>query len=110
MSRTVSRACGQLRTRGSQYLAQLTGAHRERPGEVGLLCAQLVDLWIDGDARAGAGVGVTMTAPPPSRCFSGMGATFAEFSEPGQLEGLLCAVEDYRGLAREVRRLVWSSL
>lgn len=108
---TVRDAYGQLRTEGDRYLAQLTAMHVDKDGELGDLCAQLVDLWVEADGRAGAGVGVTSaTLPPPRRCFTTMGKQFSKFSEPGQLEGMLCAVEEYRTLACDVRRFLWSAL
>ena len=39
-----------------------------------------------------------------------MGKQLEQFREPGQLEGMLCAVEEYRALARDVRELLWSAL
>jgi hypothetical protein len=111
LSSTVRTAYGQLRDEGDRYLAQLTSIHADKTGPVGELCAQLVDLWIDADARAGAGVGVTSaTLPPPNRCFTTMGKQLPQFTDPGQLEGMLCAVENYRELAHHVRRLLWSAL
>jgi len=108
---TVRVAYQQLRDEGQRYLAQLTAMHADKDGDLGELCGRLVDLWIEADARAGAGVGVTSgTLPPPVRCFTTMGTQLSQFSEPGQLEGMLCAVEDYRALAHDVRKLLWSVL
>lgn len=108
---TVRDAYGQLRTEGDKYLAQLTAMHADKGGDLGALCAQLVDMWVEADGRAGAGVGVTSaTLPPPRRCFTTMGTQLSQFSQPGQLEGMLCAVEEYRALAHDVRELVWSAL
>lgn len=108
---TVRGAYGQLRTEGSRYLAQLTAMHSDKEGSVGELCAQLVDLWIDGDNRAGAAVGLTSAkVPPPKKCFTTMGKQLPVFQQPGQLEGMLCAVEEYRNLALDVRGFLWSVL
>jgi len=108
---TIRDAYGQLRNDGDRYLAQLTGMHVDKDGDLGDLCAQLVDLWVEADGRAGVGVGVTSaTLPPPRRCFTTMGTQFSKFTEPGQLEGMLCAVEEYRALACDVRRFLWSAL
>jgi hypothetical protein len=108
---TVRGAYGQLRAEGDRYLAQLTAMHADKDGDIGDLCAQLVDLWVEADGRAGAGVGVTSaTLPPPRRCFTTMGTQLKQFTEPGQLEGMLCAVEEYRALACDVRRFLWSAL
>jgi hypothetical protein len=111
VSATVGGAYGQLRAEGDRYLAQLVAMHADKEGDLGVLCGMLVDLWIEADSRAGAGVGVTSSRlPPPARCFTTMGTHFEQFVEPGQLEGMLCAVEDYRALAFDVRRYVWTGL
>jgi hypothetical protein len=111
VSSTVGIAYEQLRDEGDRYLAQLTSIHADKIGPLGQLCAQLVDLWVDADPRAGAGVGVTSsTLPPPQRCFTTMGKQLPQFADAGQLEGMLCAVENYRGLAADVRRFLWSAL
>jgi hypothetical protein len=111
VSATVGGAYGQLRTEGDRYLAQLVAMHSDKEGDLGELCGQLVDLWVEADNRAGAGVGVTSaTLPPPSRCFTTMGKQLKQFAHPGQLEGMLCAVQEYRALACDVRSYVWTGL
>jgi len=111
VSATVGTAYTQLGKHGRRYLAQLVGVHSSKPGDLGALCALLVDLWVDGDDRAGLGVGVTSaTVPGPNRCFGSMGKRFPDFTAPGQLEGLLFTVEDFQDLAAEVRRFVCSAL
>jgi len=111
ISATVGGAYGQLRTQGDRYLAQLVAMHSDKAGDLGELCGQLVDLWVEADGRAGAGVGVTSaTLPPPRRCFTTMGKQLRQFAEPGQLEGMLCAVQEYRALACDVRSFVWTGL
>jgi hypothetical protein len=39
-----------------------------------------------------------------------MGKQLEQFAEPGQLEGMLCAVQGYRALARDVRSYLWTGL
>ncbi|WP_232661916.1 hypothetical protein [Pseudonocardia sp. TRM90224] len=108
---TVQRASDQLKTRGLQYLAKLTSAHRQTDGDLGGLFAELGDLWINADPRAGAGVGVaTNTVAPPATCFSPLETTLDQFANAGQLEGLLCVIENFTEFADEVRRMVWSAL
>lgn len=108
---TVQRASDQLNTRGLQYLAKLTSAHRQTDGDLGTLFAELGDLWINADPRAGAGVGVaTSTVSPPEACFSPLECTLGQFTNAGQLEGLLCVIESFTEFAVEVRRMVWSAL
>ncbi|AEA23504.1 MULTISPECIES: hypothetical protein [Pseudonocardiaceae] len=108
---TVQRASDQLNIRGLQYLAKLTSAHRQTDGDLGSLFAELGDLWINADPRAGAGVGVaTNTVTPPATCFSPLESTLDQFADAGQLEGLLCVIENFTEFANEVRRMVWSAL
>lgn len=108
---TVREACVQLRRRGGQYIAQLVGIHSDKDGDLGDLVAQMADLWIEVDARAGAGVSVTSaTLPAPPRCFASVGEHLPQFKEPGQLEGLFCAIDGYREIAQEVRRFLWMVL
>lgn len=111
LSATVGTAYKQLSTNATRYLAQLTGIHSTQPGSVGELCKQLVDFWIDCSHRAGVGVSVaSATTPAPATCFSTMGKHFPRFTQAGQLEGLLLAVEDLPGLARDVRGYLWTVL
>jgi len=108
---TVQRASDQLNTRGLQYLAKLTSAHRQTDGDLGVRFAELGDLWINADPRAGAGVGVaTSTVTPPVTCFSPLESTLDQFTNAGQLEGLLCVIENFTEFADEVRGMVWSAL
>jgi hypothetical protein len=108
VSDTVGDAYRQLKAHATRYLAQLTAIHSTQSGPVGELCSRLVDLWIDCEAQAGAGVGVaSATLRVPGRCFSTMGKHFPGFNRAGQLEGLLLTVEDLAGLARDVRDYLW---
>ena len=111
VSATVGVAYDQLKEHATRYLAQLTAVHSTAPGPVGELCKQLVDFWIDCNARAGVGIGVaSATTPAPTTCFSTMGTHFPGFAAAGQLEGLLLAVEDLTELARTVRGYLWTVL
>ncbi|HVW79855.1 MAG TPA: hypothetical protein VHB69_02795 [Mycobacteriales bacterium] len=111
LSGTTREAYEQLGEQGDRYLAQLTAMHADKTGNLGQICAELVDLWVDADRRAGAGVGVTSAKlPAPARCFTTMGKHLPRFAEPGQLEALLCAVQDYHDVAADVRRFVWTAL
>lgn len=111
VSKTMNAAYTQLSLHGNRYLAQLTALHADKGGAVGDLCSQLVDCWVDADPRAGAGVGVTSaTMPPPKKAFTAMGKHLNQFKHLGQLEGLLCSIEDYQALAHNVRQYVWTAL
>ena len=111
VSGTVATAYAQLSTNAMRYLAQQVSVHSERPGPVGDLCKQLVDLWVECSDKAGAGVGVASgSTPPPTACFTTMGNHFPGFTKAGQLEGLLLVIEDFEELAREVRSYLWTVL
>ncbi|WP_433122686.1 hypothetical protein ACQ7FX_00115 [Arthrobacter koreensis] len=111
VSNTINTAYQQLSNHGARYLAQLVGTHSLKPGEVGRLCAALVDLWIEADERAGVGVAVTSaTVPGPNRSFTTMGDMFPSFRSPGQLEGLLSTVEDFAEISSAVRKFVCAPL
>ncbi|MFF1819735.1 hypothetical protein ACFVWG_20715 [Kribbella sp. NPDC058245] len=111
VSKTVGDAYTQLSTNATRYLAQLTSIHSAQSGPVGDLCKQLVDFWIDNSDSAGVGVGVASArVPPPKTCFTTMGKQFPGLVQAGQLEGLLLAIEDFQGLARDVRTYLWTVL
>lgn len=111
VSGTVSRAYGQLQERATEYLAQLTSLADTQTATLGATFAELVDLWIDADARAGAGVAVsTSNDKHPQRCFSTMHKKFPQFSAEGQLEGLVVGLGQLPEFAEDVKGIVWSVL
>lgn len=111
VSSTVSTAYKQLHTKAMRYLAQQVSIHSTIEGPVGELCSKLVEFWLESHERAGVGVGVTSaTTPPPDTCFTTMGKRFPGFEKPGQLEGLLLAVEDLLEIAKDVRGYLWTVL
>lgn len=59
LSATIGGASKQLAARGKEYLAKLAGPETvEQEGPLGDLYANIVELWLNGDDRAGAGVSV----------------------------------------------------
>lgn len=111
VSSTVSTAYNQLRTKAMRYLAQQVSIYSAIEGPIGELCSKLVEFWLEGHERAGVGVGVTSaTTPAPDMCFTTMGKQFPGFDRPGQLEGLLLAVEDLLEIAKDVRGYLWTVL
>lgn len=111
VSSTVSTAYTQLETKAMRYLAQQVSTHSLIEGPVGELCSMLGEFWLECHERAGVGVGVTTaTTPPPTSCFTTMGQRFPGLDKPGQLEGLLLAVEDLLELAKDVRGYLWTVL
>lgn len=111
VSSTISTAYAQLQTNALRYLAQQVSIYSPTVGPVGELCSKLVEFWLESHESAGAGVAVaSATIPPPERCFTTMGKQFPGFANPGQLEGLLLAVEDLLEIAENVRGYLWTVL
>lgn len=111
VSTTVSRAYSQLDAHATEYLAQMTALGAYYPPDIAALLATLVDLWIDADRAAGAGVAVSMSDRHlPSRCFSTMQTRFPQLANDGQLRGLAVALADSPAFAERVKEIVWSAL
>lgn len=114
VSATIGRASKQLSSRGQEYLAKLAGPETvEQAGPLGELYADMVELWLDGSDRAGAGVSVGASdhhAPSGLHAFNSVATAFPQFSAAGQREGIIVAVPDFPGFARRVREIVWSGL
>lgn len=114
ISSTINRASKQLATRGGEYLAKLAGPDTvEQRGPLGAFYAELVELWLDGSERAGVGVSVGTSAahaPRKPSSFRSITTAFPDFTNPGQLEGVVVAVPDFPAFANRVRQIVWSGL
>ena len=110
VSRTVSRALRQLDEKAEEYLAQLTTLANTYDSDVGQLYAELSDLWLDRDERAGVGVAVsTSDGYLPKSCFGRMHTRFPALSID-QLGGLVVALGEFPAFAAEVRDRIWSAL
>jgi hypothetical protein len=114
LSATIRRASMQLSSRGQEYLAKLAGPETvEQAGPLGELYADMVELWLDGSERAGAGVSVGTSAqhaPGGPLAFRSIVTAFPGFATTGQREGIIVAVPDFPEFARRVREIVWSGL
>jgi hypothetical protein len=108
---TVARACVQLEERATSYLAKFTGIGKGYEGDLGRLYAQLVDLWVDVDDRAGMGVGIATSEKhaPRRQAFGALRTRFPRFAADSQREGLFAAVADFAAFTQMVRNLVWSA-
>lgn len=73
---------------------------------------ELTELWMRADPRGGAGVSVsTNTASVPKRsAFTQVTTYLPQLVHPGQLRGLVVAVEDFNAFATQVRGYLWSAL
>jgi hypothetical protein len=113
LSATINRASNQLADRGKEYLAKLAGPETvEQDGPLGDLYADLVELWLDGSDRAGAGISVGTSkehAPSRPRTFQSISTAFPHFIA-GQVESIVVAVPDFPAFAERVREIVWSGL
>lgn len=114
LSATIGRASKQLASRGQEYLAKLAGPETvDQGGALGDLYANLVELWLDGSDRAGAGVSVGTSlqhAPTRPLTFRSIATAFPRFSRPGQVESIVVAMPDFPAFAARVREIVWSGL
>ena len=114
VSSTINRASKQLASRGIEYLAKLASPDTvEQRGPLGDFYAELVQLWLDGSHRAGAGVSIGTSdthAPNKPLTFRSIPTAFPHFDQAGQLEGVVVAVPDFPGFATRVREVVWSGL
>jgi hypothetical protein len=114
VSATIGRASKQLSSRGQEYLAKLAGPETvEQAGPLGEFYADIVELWLDGSDRAGAGVSVGTSAryaPNRPQAFGSIATAFPHFKQAGQLESIIVAVPDFPEFATRVREIVWSGL
>ncbi|MGW0770287.1 hypothetical protein [Streptomyces sp. NPDC002676] len=112
VSGTITSAATQLAQRGDEYVAKISWANSALPGDLGLLMSELTELWMRADPRGGAGVSVsTNTASTPKRsAFSQVPTYLPNLVHPGQLRGLIVAVEDFSAFASQVRGYLWSAL
>src|SRR5581483_4573628 len=114
ISATIRRASKQLSNRGQEYLAKLAGPETVgQAGPLGELYANIVELWLDGSYRAGAGVSVGTSAqhaPTHRRAFNSIVTAFPHFTSAGQRESIIVAIPDFPEFAKRVREIVWSGL
>ena len=111
LSRTIGRACDQLADNAEAYLAKLVSTAESKPEPLRQMYAELVELWVDEDARSGVGVSVATSAAhaPRRKSFGTLATKFPRFSR-GQREGLIVAIGDFAAFAAAVRGYVWSGL
>ncbi|MEU5062238.1 MULTISPECIES: hypothetical protein [unclassified Streptomyces] len=109
---TITKAAKQLNDRGLEYLAKLCSVHADKPGDLGELMSQLTQLWSQADPRGGVGVSVSTNAAsvPKKEAFTQLSAHLPQLRHPGQLQGVIVAVEDFAAFADLVKEYLWSAL
>lgn len=114
VSQTINRAGKQLKTRGHEYLAKLTGpATLASTGDLAELYDSMLELWFDRSPRAGIGVSVSASdthAPSSRRAFGSLRAHFPEFTLPSQTEAVVLALPEFPSFVNQVKEIVWSGL
>lgn len=112
VSDTVGRAYTQLDSRAMEYLARYVASEPTlRGGALEDFYGQLMDLWIDADPAAAAGVAVSTSCEKiPDRCFTTFGDRFPRLTNPVRLRGMLTAVGDFKVFAKLVQEAVWKGL
>ena len=107
----ISRAYQQLEDNALEYLARYTAIGQELDPELEDFFGRLVELWIDADPSAAAGVSLNTTVNliPPST-FHDFGAKFPKLVNPIRLCGMIAAVEDFTLFSTMVRDFVWKGL
>jgi hypothetical protein len=112
LNSTVSRAFGQLESRGARYLAEMTVIGQENPDpEVATLLSNLPVLWIDNSPEASVGVSVAIPCQLiDDDCFTSFPEHFPGLGERSPLLGLLKAVGDYTSFVRAVQEELWTRI
>lgn len=107
---TVTGAHKQLDESALSYLARFSLAYRDQSDpELARLLAELVDMWIERSAGAGAGVAVASELrSQDDDAFEGLPLRFPELAE--RLEGLAHIFVDYPAFCGLVQAEVWKGL
>ncbi|WP_439813255.1 hypothetical protein [Streptomyces sp. P9-2] len=109
---TITKAASQLNDRGLEYLAKICSVHADAPGDLGEFMAQLTDLWTQADPRGGVGVSVSTSrhSVPRQAAFTQVPGHLPQLKHPGQLQGIIVAVDDFAAFANLVKEYLWSAL
>lgn len=110
-SDTIRKAWQQLNTQGARYLGQLSWGGRELASDTRLFVASMTRQWVDAKASGNGGVSIALdAADTPDTAFERSHLHFTTHTHPGALRGVVVAIEDLEGFAKDVRRYVWSAL
>ena len=112
ISTTIKRAYNQLADNATAYLAQYVALPPANDQEVSTLFASLVDMWVDAEPQAGAGIaiGTSHARTPKKRCFTNMQNFFPDLDHGDQLEGLVAGIANFPAFACLVRDFIWNAL
>jgi len=114
VSSTVNVAYNQLDVKALEYLARYTSIGQELQDvnpELAEFYSKLMDLWMDAQPQAAAGVSVTTSLKHvPGQCFTTFGQRFPNFTDPVRLKGMLAALDDFSEFSLRVRAEIWKGL
>ena len=112
VSTTVNTAYEQLGSRAMEYLARFTTVGQELSDpDLSSFYSRLVELWIDANREAAAGVAVSIDADKtPQTCFTTFGTQFPRFVSPRRLKGMLTAIDDFASFSEKVQAAIWRGL
>ncbi|MFD7757242.1 hypothetical protein [Streptomyces sp. NPDC059757] len=108
---TIRGAWKQLNTKGARYLAQMSWGDKYLTPDTRTFVSSLVVQWAEAAPSGSGGVSVALNASAtPTKAFHLSHDHFTTHIHPGALQGLVVAIDDLEGFAREVRGYVWSAL
>jgi len=108
---TARKAANQIRLKATHYLARLSkvGERFDDP-DLRDFCSRLVELWVNQDSRAGAGVAIAAQPAADRRDTFGVLAKHWAWFSPHQREGLLAVVQSLNDFAETTLRYIWKGL
>ena len=110
VSRTVRDAYIQLQASAEKYLAHYSAAGQESDDpRWARVYAELIDHWVSGTSRAGAGVAVA-TSIAPAQCFSTFPTNFPRFPDKHCRNALVAGLDNLPATSDLVRDLAWTGL
>jgi hypothetical protein len=110
-SDTIRGAWQQLNDNGAKYLGQMAWGGRYLAPDTRVFVSSLVRQWVDAQESGNGGVSLALNAADtPDTAFDRSHLHFTTHTHDGALQGLVVAVDDLEGFAKDVRRYVWSAL
>ncbi|MFE7369532.1 hypothetical protein [Streptomyces anulatus] len=101
----------QLNSNGAKYLSQMSFGGRLLAADTRVFVKTLTKQWVRSMGTANAGVSLALNAADtPETAFERSHHHFTTHKHAGALQGLMVAVDDLEGFAKNVREYVWSGL